>query len=150
MKQEPARDLEASPGGRASVQITKAVVEAIKRHGREAYPDEGCGFLLRPDATPRRIDEFRAATNIETEDRGEAVVLLDVREEDEWAINRIQGATLIPLATLPQRARELDPAAEIVAYCKMGSRSEQAVYYLRRLGFPKAKNLEGGIDAWIQ
>ncbi|TLZ56051.1 MAG: rhodanese [Methanobacteriota archaeon] len=83
-------------------------------------------------------------------DRGEAVVLVDVREEDEWAINRIQGATLIPLATLPQRARELDPAAEIVAYCKMGSRSEQAVYYLRRLGFPKAKNLEGGIDAWIQ
>ena len=70
MKQEPARDLEASPGGRASVQITKAVVEAIKRHGREAYPDEGCGFLLGPDGTPRRIDEFRAATNIETEDRG--------------------------------------------------------------------------------
>ena len=31
----------------------------------------------------------------------------------------------------------------------MGSRSEQAVLFLRRLGFGKAKNLEGGIDAWI-
>ena len=83
-------------------------------------------------------------------DGGERVVLLDVREPDEWAVNRIEGATLVPLSTLPQRARELDPASEIVAYCKMGSRSEQAVFYLRRLGFPRAKNLEGGIDAWIQ
>ncbi len=83
-------------------------------------------------------------------DRGEPVVLVDVREEDEWAVNRIGGATLIPLMTLPQRARELDPKTEVVAYCKMGSRSEQAVLYLRRLGFARAKNLEGGIDAWIE
>ncbi len=83
-------------------------------------------------------------------DRGEAVVLVDVREKDEWAVNRIEGATLIPLMTLPQRERELDPKTEVVAYCKMGSRSEQAVLYLRRLGFARAKNLEGGMDAWIQ
>ena len=83
-------------------------------------------------------------------DRGEAVVLVDVREPDEWTVNRIEGAILIPLMTLPKRARELDPKAEIVAYCKMGSRSEQAALYLRRLGFARAKNLEGGIDAWIQ
>jgi adenylyltransferase/sulfurtransferase len=83
-------------------------------------------------------------------DRGDAVVLVDVREPDEWAVNRIEGATLIPLMALPARARELDPKAEVVAYCKMGSRSEQAVLYLRRLGFLRAKNLEGGIDAWIQ
>ncbi|TLZ56052.1 MAG: M67 family metallopeptidase [Methanobacteriota archaeon] len=70
MKEEPERDREASrPGDATSVQITKSVVEAIKRHGRETYPDEGCGFLLGPDATPRRIDEFRAARNIEAEDR---------------------------------------------------------------------------------
>ena len=56
-------------GGASSVQITKAVVDAIKRHGRETYPEEGCGYLLGPDATPRRIDEFRVARNIETEDR---------------------------------------------------------------------------------
>jgi len=82
-------------------------------------------------------------------DRGDAVVLVDVREPAEWAVNRIEGATHIPLMTLPQRARELDPEKEVVAYCKMGSRSEQAVLFLRRLGFGKAKNLEGGIDAWI-
>ncbi len=58
-----------SPGGGPPVQITKAVVEAIKRNGRETYPEEGCGYLIGPDATPRRIDEFRPARNIETEDR---------------------------------------------------------------------------------
>ena len=83
-------------------------------------------------------------------DRGEPVVLIDVREPDEWAVNRIEGATLIPLMTLPQRARELDPSTEVVAYCKMGSRSEQAVLFLRRLGFRRAKHLVGGIDAWIE
>ena len=83
-------------------------------------------------------------------DRHETVVLVDVREPDEWAVNRIEGATHIPLMTLPQRAREIDPNAEVVAYCKMGSRSEQAVLYLRRLGFARAKNLEGGIDEWIR
>jgi len=59
----------ASLGGGPPVQIAKAVVEAIKRDGRETYPEEGCGYLIGPDATPRRIDEFRAARNIETEDR---------------------------------------------------------------------------------
>ena len=94
-------------------------------------------FTITPEALKAKMD------------RGEPVVLVDVREPDEWSVNRIEGATLIPLMTLPKRARELDPKAEVVAYCKMGSRSEQAVLYLRRLGFSKAKNLEGGIDAWI-
>ena len=61
---------EVSPSGdSAVVQIMKAVVDSIKRHGAGAYPEEGCGFLIGPDAAPRRIDEFRAATNIETEGR---------------------------------------------------------------------------------
>ena len=83
-------------------------------------------------------------------DRGEAVVLVDVREAYEWAINRIEGATHIPLLTLPRRARELNPEDEIVVYCKMGERSAQAVYYLQELGFRRARNLDGGIDAWIE
>ena len=76
--------------------------------------------------------------------------VVDLLDDDERHALAIEGATLIPLMTLPQRARELDPKAEVVAYCKMGSRSEQAVLYLRRLGFLRAKNLDGGIDAWIQ
>jgi len=83
-------------------------------------------------------------------DRGEPVVLVDVREPMEWEINRLPGAKLIPLATLPQRVNELSTADEIVLYCKVGNRSAHAVNFLRELGFRKVKNLDGGIDAWIE
>lgn len=70
MKVDASKDNGGVATPAASVQITKAVVDAMKRHGKEAYPEEGCGFLLGPDATPRAIDEFRATGNVETEDRG--------------------------------------------------------------------------------
>lgn len=80
--------------------------------------------------------------------RGE-VTLVDVREPHEYEINRIEGATLIPLGDLVARASELDTADEIVAYCLMGSRSAEACRTLNELGFAKVRNLKGGIRAWI-
>ena len=57
---------------------------------------------------------------------------------------------LIPLAQLPQRLKEL-PARdeELIVHCKMGGRSAKAVTLLQEQGFTKARNLEGGILAWI-
>jgi molybdopterin/thiamine biosynthesis adenylyltransferase/rhodanese-related sulfurtransferase len=77
------------------------------------------------------------------------VTLIDVREPHEHEINRIQGATLIPLNDLVARANELDTADEIVVYCLMGSRSAEACNLLRQMGFTKVRNLKGGIRAWI-
>lgn len=105
-------------------------------------PAAGAGlageFVITPEALKAKLD------------RGEPVVLVDVREPMEWRINRIEGATLVPLATLPQKVNELSTADEIVMYCKMGSRSAQAVNFLRELGYRKVKNLAGGIDAWVE
>jgi rhodanese-related sulfurtransferase len=81
-------------------------------------------------------------------DRGDNLVLIDVREPQEWAFNRIEGARHIPLRTLPQRVPDLDPASEIVVYCHHGMRSAQAAGYLAGQGFESVHNLEGGIDAW--
>ena len=71
MKADPSTGVGSptSPGDANSVQMTKAVVDAIKRHGKETYPEEGCGYLIGPDAEPRRIDEFRATRNVEAEGR---------------------------------------------------------------------------------
>ena len=80
-------------------------------------------------------------------DRNEDIFLLDVREQDERAISSI-GGYLIPLATLPKRMNELDPAREIVVYCRSGSRSARAADFLRRSGYKSVKNLVGGINAW--
>lgn len=80
--------------------------------------------------------------------KGEKLVLLDVREPQEWAIGRLPAATHVPLGVLPVRAHELDPAATIVVYCHRGVRSRRAIEWLSTQGFSKLHNLAGGIDAW--
>jgi sulfur-carrier protein adenylyltransferase/sulfurtransferase len=82
-------------------------------------------------------------------DRGDNVFILDVREPNEYQINRIAGSTLLPLGEVPRRYAELDPDREIVAYCKMGGRSAKAADFLRSVGFKKVLNLKGGILDWI-
>jgi adenylyltransferase/sulfurtransferase len=82
-------------------------------------------------------------------DAGEPVVVLDVREPQEYQINRIQGSVLIPLGELPQRYQELDPKASIVCQCKSGARSAKAAAFLRGVGFSDVVNLSGGILGWI-
>jgi adenylyltransferase/sulfurtransferase len=82
-------------------------------------------------------------------DRGDAPVIVDVREPVEFEICRIPGAVLIPLQQLPSRLAELDASKEIVLQCKVGGRSAIATAFLRRAGFARARNLTGGILAWI-
>lgn len=82
-------------------------------------------------------------------DKGENILLLDVREEFEHQINRINGDRLIPLHLIPLKMNELEPSKEIIIYCKNGNRSMDALRTLQNAGFKKVKNLEGGINAWI-
>jgi adenylyltransferase/sulfurtransferase len=72
-----------------------------------------------------------------------------VRESQEYQICRIPSSTLIPLGDLPQRLTELEGHDDMVVHCKSGVRSAKAVKLLREAGFSQAKNLRGGILAWI-
>jgi rhodanese-related sulfurtransferase len=81
-------------------------------------------------------------------DDGDRPEILDVRESWEFELARIEGSTLIPLSELPDRFRELDPAAETVVVCHHGSRSAYATRALAQTGFRKVLNLEGGLDAY--
>jgi sulfur-carrier protein adenylyltransferase/sulfurtransferase len=80
--------------------------------------------------------------------KGESIVVIDVREPYEWKIGRIPTARLIPLATLMAQAPELDRNASIVVYCHHGSRSDAAARALVGAGFTDVRNLVGGIDRW--
>jgi adenylyltransferase/sulfurtransferase len=82
-------------------------------------------------------------------DAGETPFILDVREPNEYQINRIPGSTLIPLGELPRRYQELPRDREIVTQCKMGGRSAKAQDFLKSVGFTNVKNLKGGILEWI-
>jgi rhodanese-related sulfurtransferase len=78
-------------------------------------------------------------------------LLLDVREDDEWAAGHIDGAVHVPMMQLPQRLRyepgPLTPEAPIVVVCKVGGRSAQVTAWLRHQGYDAA-NLAGGMLAW--
>lgn len=81
-------------------------------------------------------------------DAGEKLVIVDVREPDEYATCKIPGSTLIPLQTIPERFGELNKDDTIVLQCHHGRRSLMAIEFLREKGFTKLINLTGGIDAW--
>ncbi|HEV8629679.1 MAG TPA: molybdopterin-synthase adenylyltransferase MoeB, partial [Thermoanaerobaculia bacterium] len=79
---------------------------------------------------------------------GRDLQLIDVRQPVEHTIGSIAGATLIPLAELPRRVGELDPARPVVVHCHHGPRSLHATQWLREQGFPRVLSLAGGIEAW--
>ena len=83
-------------------------------------------------------------------DRRESLVLLDVRQDWEASLCRLENAIHIPIEEIEFRAEELDPEDEIIVYCHQGVRSAAVARYLRRLGFPRARNLVGGLDAWAR
>jgi len=77
----------------------------------------------------------------------DGLVVLDVREDDEWAAGHIEGAVHIPLSQLPLRASEVCPAAQVLCVCRVGGRSAQATMWLRQSGV-EAVNLDSGMHGW--
>lgn len=77
-------------------------------------------------------------------------LLLDVRQPWEFECCRIEGAELLPMATLPARHEQLDKAREIVVICHHGVRSYHAARFLEHNGCSRVINLTGGVDAWAK
>ena len=80
--------------------------------------------------------------------QNEPIVLLDVRDEWETKLCRLENSTHIPVEEIELRTSELDAADEIVVYCHHGIRSAAVASYLRAQGFARAVNLAGGLDLW--
>ena len=94
------------------------------------------GFVISPKELKSRLD------------KGDQLVLVDVREEWEYSLAKLNGSILIPLGTLPQSLARLTRDSEIIAICHHGMRSADATNFLLQQGFQNVKNLVGGIDAW--
>ncbi|MFZ4874880.1 rhodanese-like domain-containing protein [Janthinobacterium sp. Mn2066] len=75
-------------------------------------------------------------------------LLLDVREPWEFEICQLDGATLMPMQSIPGRIDDLDEDAEIVCICHHGARSLNVAAFLEHHGFGKISNLTGGMHAW--
>jgi rhodanese-related sulfurtransferase len=95
------------------------------------------------------MQEITATELKQKMDDGEDFQLIDVRQPDEFAFAKIEGAKLIPLGEVLKRVEELDADKEIIFSCKAGGRSAHAIQLLENTGFKaNMKNLRGGITAW--
>jgi adenylyltransferase/sulfurtransferase len=112
--------------------------------------EEFCGVVSGEAAQAAAGATLTPAQLKEILDDGQRVSLVDVREPAEWAINRIEGARLIPLGELPGRLSELPQTEPVVLYCKTGVRSAEALALLKQSGFSTARHLGGGIAAWAK
>jgi len=112
--------------------------------------EQFCGVRPAAEATP--LSTTIEITSVELKqrlDRGDRLKIVDVREPNEYQINRIPGSELIPLGDVPKRVNELNPDDEIVVHCKSGVRSAKAADFLRSVGFKRVLNLKGGILDWV-
>ena len=96
---------------------------------------------------PVEIDVDSVHTMIQD---NESILLLDCREQNEFDMVRLDGATLLPMSEIQQRAGELEEHRNrrVVVYCHHGGRSLQVAAWLRGRGFEKAQSMSGGIDHW--
>jgi rhodanese-related sulfurtransferase len=76
-----------------------------------------------------------------------SVVLLDVREDDEWQRGHAPGAQHIPMGQVPSRIGEISADAKLFVVCQAGGRSQRVAQYLARNGYTPV-NVSGGMLAW--
>jgi len=97
----------------------------------------GSGFSIISGNTAKELFESN-----------DGVILLDVRNQDEYEENHIQGSILIPVNELEERLTELtDKDAIIIVYCRSGRRSADAVDILVSSGYTNIYNMQS-IDNW--
>jgi rhodanese-related sulfurtransferase len=74
-------------------------------------------------------------------------VLLDVRENDEWAAGRAPGAVHVPMTEIAQRLDEVPEGDPVYVICRSGGRSARVTAYLNQQGWDSV-NVAGGMGAW--
>jgi rhodanese-related sulfurtransferase len=99
-----------------------------------------------PSISPR--DAAAATADVAGEPNGPLIV--DVRELDEFASERIDGAVLVPISSFTARHEELPRDRPLLMICHAGSRSMSATMFLMQRGWPDVRNVEGGMLAWMR
>jgi len=119
------------------------VTELIDYHGF-------CGVPAPREGSASQVPTVSAVELADLRRSGDELLLLDVREPDEFETARIEGATLVPLGELHERLSELEAwrSRPVLVYCHHGTRSERGARVLMDAGFTEIRHLDGGIEGW--
>jgi rhodanese-related sulfurtransferase len=104
--------------------------------------------MLRRGAGGPAVTTLEATQLINRQD----ALVLDVREQAEYAQAHILNARGLPLSQLEARAGDIEKFKDkpVIVYCATGNRSSAAAAVLTKRGFSKVVNLSGGFTAWQQ
>jgi rhodanese-related sulfurtransferase len=110
----------------------------------------GPGFLRLVDGARAHIKECTIADVKARLDRREPFHLIDVREDNEYAVDHLPGARHLGRGILERDIETTipDPDADIVLYCGGGFRSALAAESLQKMGYRRVVSMDGGIRAW--
>jgi rhodanese-related sulfurtransferase len=109
------------------------------------------GFLKVVNDAKSRIREISPAETQRKLDRGDAFLLIDVREDNEWDNGRAKGARHLGKGIIERdiECQVADHNAEIVLYCGGGYRSALAADALQKMGYTRVLSMSGGYKEWV-
>ena len=110
------------------------------------------GFLALVDAARARVQEITVPEYREQEKAGDGMILIDVREDHEWARGRIPGATHMSRGVIERdiEGTFADKNTPLVLYCGGGYRSALAADNLQQMGYVNVRSLAGGFREWTR
>jgi rhodanese-related sulfurtransferase len=108
-------------------------------------------FLALVNDTKKRVKETNVTDVKRRMDAGEKFVLVDVREESEWAQGHLPGAIHLGKGIIERdvEQRVPDAGAKIILYCGGGFRSALAADNLQKMGYSNVESMDGGWKGWI-
>ena len=108
-------------------------------------------FLALVDDAKKRIKESNVADVKRRLDAGEKLVLIDVREESEWARGHLPGAIHLGKGIIERdiEQRLPDAGTKVVLYCGGGFRSALAADSLQKMGYSNVESMDGGWKGWL-
>jgi rhodanese-related sulfurtransferase len=112
--------------------------------------DHSPGFLALVSAAKAKVVELTVDEWVAAQGRGEAMVLIDVREDDEWRAGHARGAVHLGRGILERDVEKQypDKNTPLVLYCGGGFRSALAAESLQKMGYANVRSLAGGWRAW--
>ena len=107
-------------------------------------------FLAIVDDAKKRVRECTIDDVKKRMDRGDKVVLVDVREDNEWAADHLPGAIHLGKGVIERDIEKTipDTDTELVLYCGGGFRSALAADNLQKMGYKNVISMDGGVRGW--